>query len=112
MTGNCTDKPKNYYPQALLNRAPKQTDYGISVTLQKSAGKNTHAALLVGLGRAAALRTPPLRLLASLRNNLCEIKTPKPPLGLLSDYGCFITTCINLETSIQSANLRQSKTPA
>lgn len=67
----------------------------------KNSGKNTHAALselvscfpqnaalLAGLGRAAALQALPLRLLASLNCRLenFEIRTP---IGLLSDYGYF-----------------------
>ncbi|EMR8119734.1 hypothetical protein UL498_002141 [Neisseria gonorrhoeae] len=54
----------------------------------KNSGKNTHAALLAGLGRAAALQALPLRLLASLNCGLenFEIRTP---IGLLSDYGYF-----------------------
>ncbi|HFA0504151.1 TPA: hypothetical protein WMV79_002038 [Neisseria gonorrhoeae] len=67
----------------------------------KNSGKNTHAALselvscfpqnaalLAGLGRAAALQALPLRLLASLNYGLenFEIRTP---IGLLSDYGYF-----------------------
>ncbi|EPL1921946.1 TPA: hypothetical protein ACFCBM_001965, partial [Neisseria gonorrhoeae] len=47
-----------------------------------------NAALLAGLGRAAALQALPLRLLASLNCGLenFEIRTP---IGLLSDYGYF-----------------------
>lgn len=44
--------------------------------------KDTHAALLVGLGRAAALRTPPLRLLASLHSRLYFLCEPLP--------GCYL----------------------
>lgn len=58
MTGNCIGKQKNYY-----QRHPKPSK-------KKKTGDSKHAALLVGLGRAAALRTPPLRLLASLDPDL------------------------------------------
>lgn len=71
----CHDKPTGSEPQPTQRAAV--------------SGCPKNAALLVGLGRAAALQALPLRLLAPLDCGLENFEM-RTPIGLLSDIVVFV----------------------